>query len=78
MRTVQQSLWSLSAGHRARYLGAIMAMALGIVFVFGVPLVTRAVVDGPLLAGATEGEPAVSNWLQRLGAALELGRSGQL
>ena len=78
MRTFQQSLWSLSAGHRARYLGAIGAMALGIVFAFGVPLVTRAVVDGPLLAGASGEEPVGSNWLQRLGAAGELGRTGQL
>ena len=38
-------LWQVSEGYRLRFLGAILAMAAGYVFMFGVPLLARLAID---------------------------------
>lgn len=48
MTQQRHNLWDLSRGHRLRYGSAILVMALGIALSFGLPLVTQAVIDGPL------------------------------
>ena len=76
----QDSLWSLSRGQRLRYLCAIAALAAGILLAFGLPLATRAAIDGPLTQalGRAGALPAEDNWLQELGVRLGAGVRGQL
>ncbi|MDF1666135.1 MAG: ABC transporter transmembrane domain-containing protein, partial [Planctomycetota bacterium] len=47
-------LWSLTQGHRGRYAGAILAMALANFFLFCVPLISQAVIDGLLIESTRE------------------------
>jgi ATP-binding cassette subfamily B protein len=49
----QKTLWELTRGQRARYASAILVMWLGFLFLFGVPIVARAAIDGVV---APEGE----------------------
>jgi len=49
-----ENLWRLSAGERLRYGSAILAIWLTTVFLFGVPLVSKAVIDGALPRAASE------------------------
>ncbi|HEX7082441.1 MAG TPA: ABC transporter ATP-binding protein [Gammaproteobacteria bacterium] len=57
------SLWSVTRGRRARYLGAIVAMALSNVFMFGAPLAAKyaidVVVERDLRAAETWAAPAL-------------------
>ncbi|MEM7309003.1 MAG: ABC transporter ATP-binding protein [Planctomycetota bacterium] len=45
MLSHQRKLWALTEGERGRYLAATLALGLGNVFLFGVPLVSRSVID---------------------------------
>jgi len=45
----RHTLWDLGRGHRLRYASAIAVMAVGIALSFGIPLVTKAAIDGPLV-----------------------------
>lgn len=45
-RSGLRDLFALTRGHRARYFAAIFAMALGILFLFVVPEITRGIIDG--------------------------------
>ncbi|MEW6071430.1 MAG: ABC transporter ATP-binding protein [Planctomycetota bacterium] len=65
----RRTLWALTRGERLRYGGAIAAMAVGIVTIFGAPLVSRWAVDALL---AAEG-PVAPAWLARIGEALGIG-----
>ena len=46
LKTERQTLWGLMQGQRLRYGAAIVAMGLGNVFLFGVPLISAAVIKG--------------------------------
>jgi ATP-binding cassette subfamily B protein len=78
MSTREDGLWGLSRGYRLSYVLAIVAMALGIALSFGVPLATRAIIDGPLRVLAGEAPSAELNALERLAAELGLGPRGSL
>ena len=61
-----RTLWGLTAGERTRYALAIVAMGLTILFLFGVPLVPKAVID----AFIAESPPTDPTWLDALAGAL--------
>jgi ATP-binding cassette, subfamily B, bacterial len=67
----QEALWALTRGQRLRYGAAIGAMAVGIVTIFGAPLISRWAIDA-LLAEPAALEPA---WLARSGAAVGIDSS---
>jgi ATP-binding cassette subfamily B protein len=76
----QHLLWQLCQGHKLRYLRAMLAMALGILLSFGVPLVTLAAIDGPLGGWARErfGKTAADTRLTEMAAWLGLRQGMEL
>src|SRR5688572_5548440 len=54
-----KTLWSLSEGHRLRYLGAIAALVVASCFLYLAPLVAQATIDGVIApANSTSTEPS--------------------
>ena len=64
-----QVFWNLSKGFRILYLAAIIAMAVGYIFMFGVPLVAKFSIDAIL----TGGNPDAPDWLYHLASWSSLG-----
>ncbi|HIG39162.1 MAG TPA: ABC transporter ATP-binding protein [Gammaproteobacteria bacterium] len=58
-------LWMLTAGYRTMFSGAIAAMAVGYVFMFGVPMVAKFSIDAILAE-----ELVVPAWIERLGTLI--------
>ncbi len=56
-----RTLWELTRGQRLRYSAAILAMALSNFFLFGVPLVSRTVIDGLISAPGDEASVGTSH-----------------
>ncbi len=54
-RARHRALWDLTRGHRLRYATAVAAQWASIVCLFGVPLVSRAVVDGVFVGVVVDG-----------------------
>ena len=52
----QRTLWELMQGQHLRYGGALLAMGLGNVFLFGVPLISAVVVNGVTAGSLTTQE----------------------
>jgi ATP-binding cassette subfamily B protein len=48
-----KTLWELMSGHRARYIGALAAMFLGVGTLYLTPLITRGTIDGAIATVGT-------------------------
>lgn len=57
--SVRRTLWDLTAGQRVRYLAAILAMAIGTVFLLLVPYVIKRALDGLTSGEATMQETVI-------------------
>lgn len=62
-------LWQLTKGYRLTFASAILAMATGYVFLFGVPLIAKFTIDAIELGNKL----SVSPWLQRLAGTISFG-----
>jgi ATP-binding cassette subfamily B protein len=60
-----KTLWILMAGHRLRYVGALLAMFAGIGLIYLTPLVTRAAIDGVITAHPSADISAPARFLAR-------------
>ena len=62
------NLWAVTTGQRARYLGAIVAMAVANVCMFGAPLIAKYAIDVVVAKDVTLGAPmlvAPAQWLEQ-------------
>ena len=71
-----KTLWKLMEGHRARYLGALAAMFLGVGMLYLTPLITRAAIDGVIATHPARDLSALARFLadhrERWGTELTL------
>jgi|TARA_B100001971_G_scaffold31293_1_gene25703 ATP-binding cassette subfamily B protein len=67
-RNKARLLWHLTAGYRITFAGAIAAMGIGYIFMFGVPLVAKFSIDAILEAENFE----VPDWLYEIGSAISV------
>ncbi len=59
-------IWTLTAGHRARYGAAIVALLLATCFLYLAPLIPQIIIDGVLLADGETPESRLTVWGVRL------------
>ena len=63
------NLWAVTSGQRARYLGAIVAMAVANICMFGAPLIAKYAIDVVVAKDVLLGTPLLvvpSQWLESL------------
>jgi len=70
-----KTLWNLMAGHRRRYLIALLSMFCGVALLYMTPLISRAAIDGVIDTHATAALSNAARFLARLRSRYGIGHA---